>query len=528
MRLLLMAGLGPEFMHRTAFDDTLLGDTMSPEATDAYTRMAGRPVNLGHFRVGRTNGVPLLRPGSGKALPHLPTAALRSVLDAVGTDYDVFDLVHIWQETGVEPAGDFDVVAVSTTFMWDQASLALVIGWITKRYPDATLVLGGQYSNFKFGEILTNHPEVDFIVRGDAEIAFPQLLRAIEGDGLAADVPNLAVRLPDGSVTTTSIQYIDIEAHESPSFMGQHDLVPYESMRGCPFTCKFCAYPVASPKWRYKSAEKILRDWARYAEVNGAKAIRSMDSTFTVPPPRFRELMEHLPTLGMPWEAYTRANVITSREVVEQMEAAHCRYLFIGFESMSDSVLKAMSKAVSSLQNKRAIEALRGTSIDVRGSFLVGYPGETPEEYEQTHQFIVDQYHGRFNVHFFIMQDETMPVWQDAEKYQLKVKSPWKWKHVGMNSGTAMELRARTIQEVRWKNDAAVFDVWQSWHDRPIVPGSDVRAAHRIEKAVERLAFAWKDLGESETTSRRVQSLLSELETLGVDTGATSHARSPQ
>ncbi|MBP6716512.1 MAG: hypothetical protein KAY59_07335, partial [Acidobacteria bacterium] len=58
-----------------------------------------------------------------------------------------------------------------------------------------------------------------------------------------------------------------------------------------------------------------------------------------------------------------------------------------------------------------------------------------------------------------------------------------------------------------------------SWHDRPIVPGSDVRAAHRIEKAVERLAFAWKDLGESETTSRRVRSLLSELETLGVDTG---------
>jgi hypothetical protein len=49
-----------------------------------------------------------------------------------------------------------------------------------------------------------------------------------------------------------------------------------------------------------------------------------------------------------------------------------------------------------------------------------------------------------------------------------------------------------------------------------------------LRKPVERLAFAWKDLGESETTSRRVQSLLSELETLGVDTGATSHARSPQ
>lgn len=445
MRVLLMAGLGPEFMHPHGFDDTLLNDTIRPEVADAYTRMAGRSIDLSRFRIGAPDGQRLLRPGVGRTLPHLPTAAVRTVLDAMAIDYEVFDLVNLWRDTGVEPRGHFDVVAVSTTFMWDRASLAKVVRWIAERYPDATLVLGGQYSNLKFADILTNHPEVDVIVRGDGDMA---------------DIPNLAVRRPDGSVATTDIRYVDLDAQDSPTFSGQHDLVPYESMRGCPFTCKFCSFPFASPTWRYKSADKIIRDWSRYAAENGATAIRSMDSTFTVPPPRFRELMERLPALGMPWEAYTRANVLASKEIVEQMEASHCRYLFIGFESMSDVVLKAMNKAVSAAQNARAVEALRGSSIDVRGSFLVGYPGETPEDYERTHQFIVEQYHGRFNVHFFIMQDETMPVWQDAERYNLTVTTPWKWRHSGMTSNTAMQLRERTINDVRWKNDDALFDVW--------------------------------------------------------------------
>src|SRR5262245_31146704 len=314
MRVLLMAGLGPEFMHKQPFDGTLLGDTVTPELAATYERLAGRPVDLYKFRVGGPDGLPLMRPGHSRTLPHLSTAALTSILADAGVEHDTFDLEHFWHRTGKPPAGDFDVVGVSTTFIWDQATMKAVVDMATDRYPAATLVLGGQYSNYKYREILDALPDVDYVIRGDAEVAFPQLLRSLDGDGSAADVPNLATRKPNGEIVVTDIQYIDLEAQESPSFNGSHDLIPYESMRGCPFTCKFCSFPLASPKWRYKSADKILRDWARYADTNGAAAIRSMDSTFTVPPTRFRPLLEKLPSLGLPWEAFTRANVITSRE----------------------------------------------------------------------------------------------------------------------------------------------------------------------------------------------------------------------
>ena len=57
-----------------------------------------------------------------------------------------------------------------------------------------------------------------------------------------------------------------------------------------------------------------------------------------------------------------------------------------------------MNKRVSSAQNERAHTLLEGSGVDLRTSFMVGYPGETPEDYELTHRFIVDRVRGRFGI----------------------------------------------------------------------------------------------------------------------------------
>jgi anaerobic magnesium-protoporphyrin IX monomethyl ester cyclase len=530
MRLLLLSGLGPEHVNAGVLEGTLLqgtifGREVPPQLNATYARLAGRPVDLKAFRFGDEYGSTLLRPSRGKT-PHLPTATLRSILDLADIDYEWFDTENIWSGTG-EPTGDFDVVAFSTTFIWDSATLQRTVRWAKERFPAATLVLGGQYSNLKYVEILSSHPEVDYVVRGDAEHALPLLLDALAGKGELSDVPNLSLRKPNGELHTPPRTYVDIEHHPSPSFRGTQPVVPYESMRGCPFTCKFCAFPAASPQWRYKSAEKIIRDWGGYAETNGAQVIKSMDSVFTIPPARFRQLLDLLPSLGVSWEGYSRANVIDTRETVQLLEASHCRFLFIGFEAMNETALKNMSKHVSVKQNFRAVEALRGTSIDVRASFLVGYPGEKPEDYERTHRFVVDDFHGRFNVNTFIFQDETMPVWGDAPIYDLDVTNPWTWKHCGMDSKTAFGLRDRTLREARWQNEHAVHELWQLWHLRPLIPELDLRANYRVEKLIERLAYLVRDRGEDENAAGLCRAMLDELESLGVWTGSPREERVP-
>jgi hypothetical protein len=319
----------------------------------------------------------------------------------------------------------------------------------------------------------------------------------------------------------TSFQYIDLEEHPSPGFGMKHwPVVPYESMRGCPFSCKFCSFPFASPTWRYKSAEKIASDWARYRDVNETRHIYAMDSTFTVPPTRLRALMELLPSVDVTWEVFTRANSIAGRETVERLAEAHCAELSIGFESMSPKSLELMHKQVRVEHNRRAHDALSGGPIRYRTSFMAGYPGEAPEDYELTHQYLVNEYTGHFYLSVFSMADETMPVWQDAELLQIKVEDfedpDAGWSHIGMDDVTAKRLRKQTLDDVRHGNDSAVLMLWQMDYQTPLIPELSHQTNLWAEKLVERLGMLPVDVPNTRRRLAAAADLLSSLDSLGV------------
>lgn len=63
-------------------------------------------------------------------------------------------------------------------------------------------------------------------------------------------------------------------------------------------------------------------------------------------------------------------------------------WVFFGLESGSDAILKSMRKGVTVEDNRRAVELARSLGVKVGGSFIVGYPGETREDFEQTMGFV--------------------------------------------------------------------------------------------------------------------------------------------
>jgi tRNA A37 methylthiotransferase MiaB len=462
---------------------------------------------------------PLLRRKRG-AVPHLTSFTLESILLAAGRPFELIDLVDVW-DLKQEPAERPDVVFLSTTFICDKQTLRRAVTWIEERCGGALIVLGGQYSNLKYNWIIHNFPTVDMIVRGDGEAAIPLLLDALDRGAELNDVPNLVIRTGPDTIRMSKFEYINLEEHPSPGFGIQHrPVVPYESMRGCPFSCRFCSFPFASPEWRYKSAEKIAADWARYREVNEAHHIRAMDSTFTVPPTRMRRLMDLLPAVDVTWEAYTRANVITGRETVDRLAAAHCATLSIGFESMSPKSLDLMHKQVRVEHNRRAHDALSGGPVKYRTSFICGYPGEAPEDYELTHQYLVGEYTGHFMLSVFSMTDETMPVWEDAERLRIEVEDfedpDAAWSHIGMNDVTAKQLRKRTLDEVRLRSDDAVLLLWQTDYHTPLIPTASVKASLRAEKLVEQLGMLPLDVSDPHRRVEAAADLLSSLDALGM------------
>ncbi len=538
MKVLLLAGLGPYFKQYTDLVGTLFELHSRALPLPPVNDETGSALRLQDLIFIAPDGqaTPLLRRERSGSLslivenqpeidrvpiPNLSAATVLSILSDSDIEHEYLPLDAIWEANG-EPSSDaFDYVLLSTTFICDRISLARAIAWITARMPNVPIIVGGQFSNIKYAKVFRDHPEVIAVVRGDGELALPLLLQALEAGHDLATIPNVVFRNPlNGDIVCNAIHYVDIETHPAPSFPGKTAIVPYESMRGCPFSCKFCSFPAASPKWRYKSAQKIANDWIHYRDVNGAVHIRALDSTFTIPHDRFHELLELLPSVGIGWEAFTRANVLTSPAIIEALARAKCRTLSIGFESMSDNSLNYMNKLVSARQNRTAFQLLRASPVGYRASFMAGYPGETPDDYKETHDFLVNEYEGHFQLAVFSLQDETMPVWEDAERFDIHVHDPenpdYSWRHSGMDVDTARALRKETLHAVRWKNDGAVPFLWQPDYQTPLLPHRSSKVNYRVEKLVERIGFLPVDYPDPQQSAAILRPILEELNALGV------------
>ncbi|HEU5270097.1 MAG TPA: radical SAM protein [Jatrophihabitans sp.] len=519
MIVTLVAGLGPGFKNSTYLSGSLFDRAAGPATAAEYFRHTGSHFDLDMLGFSyRGELYPLLRPRRG-SVPHLTTATLESIIHSADAGCVVVPTDRIWDGTAVAPA-ESELVLLSTTFIWDRRTLGTALDWVRSELPDVPVVLGGQYTNLKWQQTLAEHPDLLAIVRGDGELAIPLLLQAIRNGDSLDRVPNLVYR-EGGEIRLTRAENIDLNDHPSPSFRGRYPVVPYESMRGCPFRCRFCSFPHASPEWRYKTAEKISGDWRDYAERNGTHFVKAMDSTFTVPPKRLAGLLELLPAVGVEWEGYSRANVIKHERLLDQLAAAHCRFLSIGFESMSDKVLQAMDKRVTAAQNRRAFELLRQGPVGYRCSFMTGYPSETPEDFQATSDFLVSEYAGHFMLSVFSLQDEQMPVWQDAERYSIvlddAINPDYAWRHCGMDVATARRLNHRTLDAVRKHNDDAVLVLWQADYQTWLMPQLSARDNLVVEKTVERIGMLPLDEPDPVAGAGRLTELLAVLRKYGVE-----------
>lgn len=521
MNIVLLSGLGPSWPQGSAFYDSKMLNQTFLDKDNIFHKGLGRMLKIEDFEI-ENNGIrlPLFRKRNSIE-KNLTTLTLENILDNCDCIYKTIDLEKVWNNEKINEFSNAELIFLSTTFICNLNDLDYAIKWIAKNFSNAYIVIGGQFSNLKYKKIMELYPNVSFILRGDGEISIPSFLKNYQS-GKFSEVPNLVWRNKD-KIISNEMQLINLDDVEATELNEKSDNIYYESMRGCAFSCKFCSFPSASPKWRYKSARKIADDWIYYKEKFGIKRVKAMDSAFTFPPKRLDELISILIDKNIEWEAYSRSEVITSKEKIELLEKAKCKLLSIGFESLSDNTLKKMNKRITASQNRIANELLNkyAKDMDFRGSFIVGFPGETEEDFKLTHDFLVNEYKKQFHLSVFSLVDETMPIWKDAEKYNLQVDDlnnpDYNWSHCGMNAETARKLHQQTLYDVRWNNEYAVAVEWQLPYDLPLNPFLNFTDNYRIEKLIERLAFVENDFEhEPEKVKQISQSIINELSNFNI------------
>ena len=175
----------------------------------------------------------------------------------------------------------------------------------------------------------------------------------------------------------------------------QYKKLPATNMvviRGCPYVCTFCDQ--ASTGARKSSPQRVVEEIKHVVEVHGMKEISFWDDMLCYHKKWMKEFLNLLiaENLDISWSCYAAVNTV-NKELLELMNKAGCWNIFYGFETAVDTLAKNINtirKNKSFEQMKQVVKWTKDANIEVRGSFMVGMPGETPELGKQTVQNAID------------------------------------------------------------------------------------------------------------------------------------------
>ncbi|WP_174733921.1 B12-binding domain-containing radical SAM protein [Mesobacillus harenae] len=286
-----------------------------------------------------------------------------------------------------------DVIGFSC-YIWNIEETIKVIQMIKKINPAIHIVVGGPEVTYDVMEWMEKVPEFDFIVVGEGEKTFKQLLTQIEGSQDYSMVPGIVYRT-DGNIKLNP-QQNKVDLKELPSPYRYAEDIPHlskrvtyiETSRGCPFSCQFCLSSIEVGV-RYFDREKI-KDDIRYLMKNGAKTIKFVDRTFNISRSYAMEMFqflidEHKP--GTVFQFEITADIMRP-EVIEFLNKEAPRGLFrfeIGVQSTNDYTNELVMRKQNFEKLKRTVTMVKdGGKIDQHLDLIAGLPEENYDSFKQT------------------------------------------------------------------------------------------------------------------------------------------------
>ena len=303
-----------------------------------------------------------------------------------------------------------DVVGLSV--MTFQRRTALAIARLVRRLRPGVRIVAGGYDP-SLAPAVYEPPEtaIDFIIRGEGDLTFRELLRALERhddltpiEGLshrAPDPPHRFIHNPPRHVSTLDSGAINLPNRAARvlsgyTFLGRPiDIV--ETSRGCTYDCSFCSIiEMRGRNFHTFTFDRVLADIAD-ARARGARAIFIVDDNVTLNVQRFEALCHAITDAGLNdihyiVQAMTSSIAAHGDTLAPAMWKAGFRYVFLGIENILDEDLAFLKAAAKNAERSggrrvgnatlRAIEYLHRNRMYVVGGIIVGNPDDTREAIE--------------------------------------------------------------------------------------------------------------------------------------------------
>lgn len=357
--------------------------------------------------------------------------ALRYLKAFCAGEFDVQIAEYTIKDPAISIASDLfekkpDVVGFSC-YIWNIEQTIVVIDMIKKVLPDVKIVLGGPEVSYDTAAWMDRLPAVDFIVMGEGEETFRDLLRQIKGEQKYHFVFGLAYRKEGQAeaVVTPGRPKLDLNAIPSPHRFPEdipslrNRVVYFETSRGCPFSCQFCLSSIEVGV-RYFDMERVKADLL-YLIDNGAKLIKFVDRTFNIKRDYamdiFRFLIEH--HRGCVFQFEITADIM--RPEVLDFLAEHAPpgvFRFeIGVQSTNDPTNLAVQRRQNFTKLSRTVTKIKESGkIDQHLDLIAGLPHEDYATFRNTFDDVFALRPEELQLGFLKMLRGT-GLRQDADKY---------------------------------------------------------------------------------------------------------------
>ena len=186
-------------------------------------------------------------------------------------------------------------------YIWNIEMTLHVVDMVKAVRPDIKIILGGPEVSFTADEILNRCHAVDYVVQGEGEEAFYQLISALQNgkDGLGEEIPGVRGRHITGQLmgSTEAVEVKDLSTIPFPYVEEdmedlEHKIIYYESSRGCPFSCQYCLSGNKNTV-RFFPQERTFKELQWFID-HKVKQVKFVDRTFNCAPHHHRPLMEFM------------------------------------------------------------------------------------------------------------------------------------------------------------------------------------------------------------------------------------------
>jgi radical SAM superfamily enzyme YgiQ (UPF0313 family) len=269
---------------------------------------------------------------------------------------------------------------------------------------DAVVVFCGPHATYFHKKIIENYGFVDVCIRGEFELAFRDICKAVKRKRGLSSVKGITYRDSKKNVRVNMdrpliedldrLPYPDrkefpIERYQQAFYAGKNTAL-IVSTRGCPFQCTYCLWPstLTHRRYRIRDPRKVVDEIEHLIKREGIDELFFDEDEFTVSKNKVIELCNEIIKRGIKikWHCMGRVNVV-DENVLRLMKKAGCYQIFYRFESGSEKILKSVKKGITKDQIRNAVKLTKKAGIVCCGSFILGSPDEDWSTLKETMKF---------------------------------------------------------------------------------------------------------------------------------------------